>query len=219
MRLRGLAEEPLHKLVGEAAWRGIRSMRQLNFNRAGQVSACPVRFHPIGYYRLRRELVCDHTRRAIVDYADAILRGDYPLMGYGSPHLGVNPDWLCDWVSGKDWPVEPSGKIQIVRHDGSDVKAPWELSRFQFGPVVAKACVLTGDRRYRDACKALLTAWVTRNPIGIGVNWTVAMEVALRSISLCLTIELLWPFTADEGPWLRSNDCFVVAASPFYRGP
>ena len=28
------------------------------------------------------------------------------------------------------------------------------------------------------------------------------MEAALRGISLCLTMELLWPFTEDEKPWL-----------------
>ena len=27
-------------------------------------------------------------------------------MGYGSPHLGTNPDWQWDWVSGKTWPLE-----------------------------------------------------------------------------------------------------------------
>jgi hypothetical protein len=48
----------------------------------------------------------------------------------------------------------------------------------------------------------LLTDWIERNPIGKGVNWTVAMEAALRGISLCLTMELLWPFTTEEKPWL-----------------
>jgi Heparinase II/III-like protein/Heparinase II/III N-terminus len=200
MRWRGLAEEPLHKLVGEAAWRGIRSMRQLNFHRAGQVSACPVRFHPIGYYQ---HLDCAQSRKAILAYADAILRGEYPLLGYGSPHLGVNPDWHTDWVSGKSWPLEPSGKLVVVRRDGSDVKAPWELSRLQFAPVVAQAHKLTNDGKYRAAVKNLLTDWVMCNPVGMGVNWTIAMEAALRGISLCLCMELLWPFTGEERPWVH----------------
>ncbi len=29
------------------------------------------------------------------------------------------------------------------------------------------------------------------------------MEAALRGISLCLTMELLWPFTNEEQPWLE----------------
>ena len=195
-----LRNEPLPALIGEAGWRGIRSIRKSNFQLAGQGGACPVRFHPIGYYRLRKNLL--PHREAILAYADAILRGEYPLLGYGSPHLGINPDWHCDWVSGRTWPLEDSRKIRIVRHDGSDVKAPWELSRLQWSPVVAKAYVLTGERRYRDALRSLLTDWIVRNPVGKGVNWTVAMEAALRAISLCLTMDLLWPFADEERPWL-----------------
>jgi hypothetical protein len=48
----------------------------------------------------------------------------------------------------------------------------------------------------------LLTDWIVANPVGKGVNWTVAMEAALRGISLCLTVDLLWPFAAEEKPWL-----------------
>jgi Heparinase II/III-like protein/Heparinase II/III N-terminus len=206
VKLRNLASiarnQPLPSLIKEAGWRGIRSIRKSIFKLVGHGGNCPVIFHPIGYYRVQRGLVSEHSRAAILDYADAILRGEYPLLGYGAPHLGINPDWQCDWVSGKSWPIEASGKLHVVRHDGSDVKAPWELSRLQFGPVVAKAYVLTNDRKYREALRSLLTDWIERNPIGKGVNWTVAMEAALRGISLCLTMELLWPFTTEEGPWL-----------------
>jgi Heparinase II/III-like protein/Heparinase II/III N-terminus len=206
VKLRNLAgalrNEPLPTLIGEAGWRGIRSIRRSIFTLARQNGDCPVIFRPIGYYRVQRDLASQRFREAVLAYADAILRGEYPLMGYGNPHLGTSPDWQCDWVSGKNWPIEGSGKMQIVRHDGSDVKAPWELSRLQFGPVVAKAYVLTGDRKYREALQCLLTDWIVRNPIGKGVNWTVAMEAALRAISLCLTLELLWPFGTEEKPWL-----------------
>ena len=206
MNLRSLASalrsEPLSALIGEAGWRAVRSIRKSIFKVSSENDDRPVIFRPINYYRLQRDSVSEHARKAILTYADAILRGEYPMMGYGAPHLGTNPDWQRDWVSGKSWPVESSGKMQIVRHDGSDVKVPWELSRLQFGPVVAKAYVLTGDSRYRKALRSVLTDWIERNPTGKGVNWTVAMEAALRGISLCLTVELLWPFTAEEKPWL-----------------
>jgi hypothetical protein len=188
--------------MGEAAWRSIRSLRKTSFQLAGTDGACPVSFQPIGYYQLQKELISEQARTSLLAYADAIVRGEYPLMGYGSPRLGTQPDWACDWVSGKTWPLESSRKVRIVRHDGSDVKAPWELSRLQWSPVVAKAFVLTGDKKYREALRWLLTDWIVANPPGKGVNWTVAMEAALRGISLCLTMELLWPFSPEEKPWL-----------------
>jgi hypothetical protein len=197
-----LQKEPLPALLGEAAWRGLRSIRRSRFQRTRLDGTCPVRFQPIGYYQLQSQSVSETGRNSILTYADAILRGEYPLIGYGSPRLGIHPDWQCDWVSGKTWPLKSSGKIRIVRHDGSDVKAPWEFSRLQWSPVVAKAYVLTGDRKYREALRSLLTGWIVANPTGKGVNWTVAMEAALRGISLCLTMDLLWPFTSEEKPWL-----------------
>ena len=201
MKLRALPsalrDNSLPALIGEAGWRGIRSIRRSSFQVEGTGGACPVRFHPIGYYQLPQELASE----AVIPYANAILRGQYPLMGYGIAELGTNPDWQCDWVSGKAWPLRKSRGLRIVRHDGSDVKAAWELSRLQWSPVVAKAYVLTGDARYRETLRSLLTDWIVRNPVGKGVNWTVAMEAAFRAISLCLTMDLLWPFGEDEKPW------------------
>src|SRR5271170_6302586 len=91
--------EPLPALIGEAAWRGLRSLRKTSFQLAGAGAACPVSFQPIGYYQLQKELVSEQARTSILAYADAILGGEYPLMGYGSPRLGIHPDWQCDWVS------------------------------------------------------------------------------------------------------------------------
>ena len=202
MKLQTLRDEPLPMLIREAGWRAIRSMRKSFFPVAAARTNGQQRFRPIGYYDWQTPLSSDE-RAAVLRYADAVLRGEYPLMGYGSPNLGTRPDWQYDWVSEKNWPLEDSRKLRIVRHDGSDVKAPWELSRLQWSPVVAKAYVASGDRKYREAIRSLLTDWITDNPPGLGVNWTVAMEAALRGISLCLTMELLWPFTNEEQPWLE----------------
>ena len=133
-----LRQEPLPVLIGEAAWRSVRAIRKWLFRLNGPGS-CRVRFHPIGYFESQPEFASSHERESILAYADAVLRGKYPLMGYGCPPLGVAPDWHCDWVSGIRWPLETSENMQLVRHDGSDVKAPWELSRLQFAPVVAQS--------------------------------------------------------------------------------
>jgi hypothetical protein len=203
MNLQTLRDEPLPMLIREAGWRAIRSMRKSIFPVAAARANGQQLFRPIGYYDWQTSPISSEERAAVLSYADAILRGEYPLMGYGSPRLGTRPDWHCDWVSEKKWPIGDSRKMRIVRHDGSDVKAPWELSRLQWSPVVAKAYVVSGERKYREAIQALLTDWIADNPPGLGVNWTVAMEAALRGISLCLTMELLWPFTNEEQPWLE----------------
>jgi hypothetical protein len=203
MKLQTLRDEPLPILIREAGWRAIRSMRKSIFPVAAARANGQQHFRPIGYYGAQTPQLSADERAAVLSYADAVLRGEYPLMGYGSPDLGTRPDWHCDWVSQKSWPMEDSRKIRIVRHDGSDVKAPWELSRLQWSPVVATAYEISGDKKYREALQSLLADWLAGNPPGLGVNWTVAMEAALRGISLCLTMELLWPFTNEEQPWLE----------------
>jgi hypothetical protein len=195
-----LRRERLPVLIAEAGWRVFRWVRKAVFRLSSRESGYPVQFRPLGYYKGRPSF---DSEQAVVAYADAVLRGEYPLLGYGSPSLGLQPGWSCDWVSGKSWPMDDSEKIRIVRHDDSDVKAPWELSRLQFAPVMAKAYIQTGDCKYRDALRLLLTDWIVRNPVGMGVHWTIAMEAALRAISLCLTMDLLSPFSEEEKPWMN----------------
>ncbi len=53
-----LQKEPLPALIGEAAWRSLRSIRKSSFRFAGPDAACPVSFQPIGYYQLARAATC-----------------------------------------------------------------------------------------------------------------------------------------------------------------
>ena len=117
MKLQTLRDEPLPILIREAGWRAIRSMRKSIFPVAAARANGQQHFRPIGYYGAQTPQLSADERAAVLSYADAVLRGEYPLMGYGSPDLGTRPDWHCDWVSQKSWPMEDSRKIRIVRHD------------------------------------------------------------------------------------------------------
>jgi hypothetical protein len=133
----------------------------------------------------------DRSRSAILQYADAIRSGQFSWFSYGRVQLGFPPPWNFDFVSGVRWPETKSDTIQLIRQDGSDVKVPWELSRLQFLPILGKAWRVSGENRYREAAVELLRDWIRKNPAGTGVNWTVAMEAALRAISICFALELL----------------------------
>jgi Heparinase II/III-like protein/Heparinase II/III N-terminus len=188
-------------LAREAAWRTSRRWKRSRL--ASELKRpCPALFHPVGYYRPQLDQCPPPARDAWIDYADAVCAGRFSVLGYPPSLLGFPPRWDVDFVSGKSWPLEPSGIIQIVRHDGSDVKVPWELSRLQFLPVLGKAWKLTGDSRYRTGARDLLADWISKQPVGVGVNWTVPMEAALRAVSICLSLELFWPFSYDEQIWL-----------------
>jgi Heparinase II/III-like protein/Heparinase II/III N-terminus len=190
-------------VVKEAAWRISKKWKR--FRLSDQLrQKSPFRFRPVGYYRCDLVRPLESAQSIWTTYADAICEGTFSVLGYGPVFLGFPPPWGVDFVSGKDWPLKPSGEILVVRHDKSDVKVPWELSRLQFLPVLGKAWRLTGDERYRRATMQLLTDWIENQPVGVGVNWTVAMEAALRSMSICFTLELLWPIGSDDRSWLES---------------
>jgi hypothetical protein len=202
MRLiRILKQESAFLVAREALW---RAQREWNRRRIVGRLRRPGRakFRNVPYYRPELQSLSDQSRALIIAFADEIRAGRYPFLSYGTVELGTLPNWNLDFVSGREWPRVQFQRCEYVRQDGSDVKVPWELSRLQFLPVLAKAWVLTRKEAYRDTTKNILSDWIARNPVGIGVNWTVAMEAALRGISICLALNLLCPFSAVEQAWL-----------------
>ncbi|MGC2108281.1 MAG: alginate lyase family protein [Candidatus Korobacteraceae bacterium] len=198
---RAVREDSVGALALEAVLRVSRKIRLSRFQ--AEIEQIPeLQYRPLGYYKPVLHAISPEQREVIVSFADRVLAGEFPLMGYGNVALGSPPDWSRDWVSGKGWAAAPAQSLTVVRHDGSDVKAPWELSRLQFLPVLAKANLVTGEEKYRTAARKLVADWIDRNPVGIGVNWTLAMESALRGVSLCLLLELMWPLRSDEDAWL-----------------
>jgi hypothetical protein len=73
--------------------------------------------------------------------------------------------------------------VREVRFDGSDVKVPWELSRFQHLTILGEAYLFSGDEKYYVEFKNEVEDWLVKNPFCFGVNWTCAMDVAIRAVN------------------------------------
>ncbi len=196
--------KPFLALAREACWRAQRRWKTSRFFPRLERKGCPVTFVNFPYYSVNLAGVSEESRQCILQFAEEICQGRYPFLGYGTVDLGLQPRWNVDFVSGLDWPGTPSDNPSSVRHDGSDVKVPYELSRLQFLPVLGKAYVLTRSEKYRTVARDLLSDWMATNPTGFGINWTMAMEVALRGMSVCFLLSLLWPLRPDEQPWLET---------------
>ena len=105
----------------------------------------------------------------------------WPLFGNAN-HQFI--DWHRDPFSGYEWPLDFYGDIKLQRNDGSDVRAVWELNRLGHLLTLARAYSLNSDRRFSAEFFRQVETWDSRNPVGYGVNWSCAMEVALRAINL-----------------------------------
>ena len=119
---------------------------------------------------------------ALIANADRICgERAWPLLGLAQ-HSFVN--WHRDPLSGYEWPLNFYYEIKLQRDDGSDVRIVWELNRLGHLLTLARAYSLSADERYSAEFFRQLEDWESRNPVGFGVNWNCAMEVALRAMNL-----------------------------------
>lgn len=104
--------------------------------------------------------------------------------------FGKRIDWHRDPRAGLRWPPLHYTQVPLRLGSGADVRQVWELNRLQHLVTLGRAYALTGDERYASEFLLQLAAWVEANPPRFGVNWAVAMEVALRAVNLIAAFEL-----------------------------
>jgi hypothetical protein len=124
-----------------------------------------------------------------------LLEHRFDLLGSGPTELGPEIDWSRDFKSGRRWPLRQSSLLRVAYEDGSDVKVPWELSRFQHLPLLAAS-------GHVDEVGAQLESWIAANPVELGVNWTTTMDVAIRAANWVATLALSADGAGTE-PWFE----------------
>lgn len=144
----------------------------------------------------------------IVLLADNAASMKITVLGFGTFTLDQdNIPWHQDYTTAAPSPLswqkayfsditiaQESSTNHFIR--GSDVKVPWELSRFQHlfhlglgYAVVSQEKNVEKAKRYADAFTFQIHDWIEKNPFLHGVNWMNPMEVAIRAINL------IWAFT------------------------
>lgn len=108
-------------------------------------------------------------------------------------------DWQRDIRSGYRWSAsEHHSAIRYGEAPGADVKVPWELARMQHLPVLALAAAGDSDRnRYSREFHDQVLDFIATNPPRYGVNWTLAMDVAIRAVNWLLTFDLFRSFGVE----------------------
>lgn len=121
--------------------------------------------------------------------ADEICRHRIPVFGQ-AVQFGRQIDWHRDPHAGQRWPLAHYTKVPLRLGGGADVRQVWELNRLQHLVALGRAYALTVDEHYASEFLLELASWVEANPPRFGVNWTVAMEAALRAVNLIAAFEL-----------------------------
>lgn len=122
--------------------------------------------------------------------ARALVAHRWALLGYGVRDFGARVDWLREPASGVRWPLGFHGDVRLVRGDGSDVRALWELNRLGHLLTLGRAYAAGGGEELAEEFFAQVEGWCEQNPLGQGPNWACAMEVALRAVNLLAAFRL-----------------------------
>jgi hypothetical protein len=140
------------------------------------------------------------ARRELLSQAERLLGGHFDLLGYHHLSFGHPIDWHLDPVNRRRAPrVHWSAIDPLDSEIVGDSKVVWELSRHQWTMQLAQAYALTGDERYAAAAIAAMNDWIDANPVGIGINWSSSLEVALRLMAWTWTLALLRQSAALTG--------------------
>jgi Heparinase II/III-like protein/Heparinase II/III N-terminus len=140
---------------------------------------------------LQQELFPDETTELINQAKRIANEHCWVLLGLGEKCFGVGEiDWNLDPLSGFDWPLAHHADIDLSRNDGSDVRIVWELNRLAHLVTLGRAYAVTDNQRFSTEFFRQLATWREQSPVGRGVNWNCAMEVALRAMNLLAAFEL-----------------------------
>ena len=95
-------------------------------------------------------------------------------------------EWHLDFQSKYKWPLRYYKRLLPVfnTNDETDAKFPYELSRFTHFTTLGIAYKLSGDEKFVQEFVTEIDSWIDKNPYLHGVNWTCAMDVAIRACNL-----------------------------------
>ncbi len=121
---------------------------------------------------------------------------DPELTVYFSRHckaLGDHVPWLYDPFADEDFeePERHWSEIADFVRPGRDIKAIWELSRFDWVLTLARRASESGDEAPVARLNALVRDWQRHNPPYFGPNWKCGQETTIRMLQVLLAGSLL----------------------------
>ncbi len=130
--------------------------------------------------------------RSVLAEADEQLKGRANYFSVHAHDIGNPPNWFLNPFENKRHPqpaVHWSG-IADFSAEAGDIKVVWELSRFSWALVFARAWRISGDARYLSTMQLWIEDWWRCNPPNTGPNWMCGQETSIRLINSLLATRL-----------------------------
>ena len=151
----------------------------------------PLFFNAQWHFSLRHSLPNHLSLAEILAQAEQAINHHFTIFSNDLREHGKTLDWHKDYTSGMVWDaLKPAPLLDFMQsREGSDVKYAWELSRCHWFTWLGLAYILENEEftngqnkeRYAEAFKHDVESWIATNPLGMGINWAMPMEVAIRA--------------------------------------
>jgi heparinase II/III-like protein len=152
-------------------------------------------------------VVCQLLRASSFDteisnLAERIRGHNFPILGT-TVETGPGIRWRRDYSGTRESGAHYFRLIPYLNQKRTgDHKVIWEVNRHQHLVVLAQDYCLHGNRESIAEIATQLESWIEQNPFQCGINWTSALEVALRVLSWTW----LWHLAGEAlSPTLRGH--------------
>ena len=151
---------------------------------------------------IKADQIYNKESSTIIKEADNYCNNIFNILGSGwiSWEKNGSMDWHTDRIYDCTWgkglyytDISNIIRSNIIRENSnnSDPKIPRELSRFHFLFSLFYAYIYTGQKIYLEKIKSTILDWISDNQPYYGINWSNAMEAAIRVSNWCLVVNEL----------------------------
>lgn len=158
--------------------------------------------------------------------ADAVLAGRFRMFSGPAVVAGFPPAWARNQLTGETVPTAPHWS-RLGDFAFGDIKGVWELSRFGWAFVLARAYARSGEERYAEGFWRLFEDWCAHARPNCGPNWMCGQEATFRLMavvfarSLCASaraatparLELFRRFVHATGSRVEANLAYALSQS------
>jgi len=125
--------------------------------------------------------------------ADKIMNGELPYFSFHWIKQPNPPNWFLNPFNSQECLKlsEHWTKISDFNRNLGDIKNIWELSRFAWVGILARAYRVSGNDLYLKRINDWITDWVSKNPVNQGPNWKCGQETSFRIFNLLNAAQIL----------------------------
>jgi len=148
---------------------------------------------PTGWVGNAKTSVPSGADASVLAEANNLLAGRANYFSVHTHNIGNPPAWFVNpFLNQRHSKAEAHwSEIAHFNPEAGDIKIVWELSRFSWAPVLARASRISGDARYASTLRLWIEDWWRSNPPNTGPNWMCGQEVSIRLINIMLALHLL----------------------------